>query len=123
MERFQDALLRVLREQLNETKCETIKEREQECITDVFNDLAMSDAPEKQGAERKGKFTRRRKTTRPLRKILCAADITTTTTTNREEGYTKSQDKNSKVDSRFPVGQMRRTTPTRSLHADARWLH
>ncbi|GKT82521.1 vacuolar import and degradation protein 27 [Colletotrichum tofieldiae] len=51
LERFQDALLRALWEQLNETKWEKIKEREQEYVTDAFNDLTMEDTPEEQEEE------------------------------------------------------------------------
>ncbi|KAF0315413.1 Vacuolar import and degradation protein 27 [Colletotrichum sp. SAR11_59] len=51
LERFQDALLRALWEQLNETKWEKIKEREQEYITDAFNDLTMEDTPEEEEEE------------------------------------------------------------------------
>ncbi|KAK2064397.1 VID27 cytoplasmic protein [Colletotrichum caudatum] len=51
LERFQDALLRALWEQLNETKWERIKEREQEYVTDAFNDLTMEDTPEEQEEE------------------------------------------------------------------------
>ncbi|KAL0939725.1 vid27 family protein [Colletotrichum truncatum] len=51
LERFQDALLRALWEQLNETKWEKIKEREQEYITDAFNDLTMEDRPEEEEEE------------------------------------------------------------------------
>lgn len=46
MEQFQEGLLRCLWEQLNETKWEKVKEREQEYITDAFNDLPMDDTVE-----------------------------------------------------------------------------
>ncbi|KAK6206764.1 VID27 cytoplasmic protein [Colletotrichum tabaci] len=51
LERFQDALLRALWEQLNETKWEKIKEKEQEYVTDAFNDLTMEDTPEEEEEE------------------------------------------------------------------------
>jgi hypothetical protein len=51
LERFQEGLLRCLWEQLNETKWEKVKEREQEYITDAFNDLPMDDVPEEEEEE------------------------------------------------------------------------
>ncbi|KAG7116478.1 Vacuolar import and degradation protein 27 like [Verticillium longisporum] len=51
LERFQEGLLRCLWEQLNETKWEKIKEREQEYVTDAFNDLQMEDTPEEEEEE------------------------------------------------------------------------
>lgn len=51
LERFQEGLLRCLWEQLNETKWEKVKEREQEYITDAFNDLPMDDLPEEDEEE------------------------------------------------------------------------
>ncbi|TDZ36889.1 Vacuolar import and degradation protein 27 [Colletotrichum spinosum] len=56
LERFQDALLRALWEQLNETKWEKIKEREQEYITDAFNDLTMEDTPEEEEEEEEEEY-------------------------------------------------------------------
>ena len=43
MERFQEALLRCLWEQLNETKWEKVKEMEQQYVMDAFADMTMKD--------------------------------------------------------------------------------
>lgn len=51
MERFQDAVLRCLWEQLNEMKWEKIKEKEREYVTEAFADLAMEDVPEEDEEE------------------------------------------------------------------------
>lgn len=51
LERFQEGLLRCLWEQLNEIKWEKVKEREQEYITDAFNDLPMEDVEEEEEEE------------------------------------------------------------------------
>lgn len=51
LERFQEGLLRCLWEQLNEMKWEKVKEREQEYITDAFNDLPMEDVEEEDEEE------------------------------------------------------------------------
>ncbi|KAL2110334.1 hypothetical protein VUR80DRAFT_1339 [Thermomyces stellatus] len=46
LERFQEAVLRCLWEQLNEMKWEKVKEKEREYVAEAFADLAMEDQPE-----------------------------------------------------------------------------
>jgi hypothetical protein len=51
LEKFQEALLRCLWEQLNEIKWEKVKQKDQDYITEAFGDLAMDDVPEEEEEE------------------------------------------------------------------------
>ncbi|PKS07161.1 hypothetical protein jhhlp_005761 [Lomentospora prolificans] len=51
LERYQEAVLRCLWEQLNQMKWEKVKEKDREYVTEAFADLAMEDVPEEDEEE------------------------------------------------------------------------
>jgi hypothetical protein len=46
LEKFQEAIMQAIWEQLNETKWQKVQEKEREYVLDAFGDLTMEDAPE-----------------------------------------------------------------------------